>query len=63
MLSVYKAISSCIDMSMGMQRNTLKRAKSLVLVKRRVRNRRKRNPIILSAWTAATTVYSGECPS
>lgn len=50
-------------MSMDMQRNTLKRAKSLALVKRRVRNRRKRNAIILSAWTAATSVYFGECPS
>lgn len=46
-----------------MQRNTLKRAKSLALAKRRVRNRRGRNPIIRSAWTAATTAYFGECPS
>lgn len=50
-------------MSMDMQRNTLKRPRSLVFVKRSVRNRRKRNTIILSAWTAATTAYSGKCPS
>lgn len=48
---------------MDMQRNTLKTAKSLAVVKRRVRNRKKRNLIILSAWTAATTAYFGKCPS
>lgn len=44
-------------MSMDMQRNILKRAKLLALVKGKVRNKRKTKPIILSAWTAATSAY------
>lgn len=47
---------------MDMQRSTLKRVKSLATVKERVKNRRKRNPITLSAWTVATTAYFGEFP-
>ena len=52
-----------LDMSMDMQRSTLKTVKSLATVKGRETNRKRRNPITLSAWTAATTVYFGECPS
>lgn len=47
-------------MSMGMRRNTLKRTKAPAFVKGRGKNRRKIKPIILSAWTAATSVYFGE---
>lgn len=46
-------------MSMDMQKNTLKRTKSLASAKRKVR---KRNPITPCAWTAVTTVYFGKCP-
>lgn len=60
-MCVYKAVSFLIDMSMGMQRNTLKRIKSFVLVKGRVRNMKKRKSIILFAWTAAATVCFGKC--
>lgn len=46
---------------MVMQRNTLKRATASVFVTKRVKSKRRTKPLILSAWTAATTVYFGEC--
>lgn len=51
------------DMWMGMQRSTLKRVKSMATVRRRVRNRRKKDHPMLSAWTAATLACFGECTS
>lgn len=47
-------------MSMDMLRNTLRRTRALGFVKERVKNRRKRKPLIPSAWIAATSVYFGE---
>lgn len=45
---------------MDMQRNITKRTRWLVFVQESVINQRRRNTLILSAWTAATTVFSGK---